>query len=100
MLLGSPPGGRSMSRPLSFRSLAAFVTPAWVPQSALSPRPLPEPRVVPPAQPGVRVLDQGPVHEGFAVPGAQTRGNEMFAPKAPPPPVPELPPDTKPTGND
>jgi hypothetical protein len=50
-------------------------------------------------EPGVKVLDRGPIHEAFAQPGADVRGKEgMTAPKAPPPPIPELPPDTKPDG--
>src|SRR5438046_840742 len=49
-------------------------------------------------EPGVQVLDKGPIHEAFAQPGADTRGKGLTAPKAPPPPVPELPPETKPDG--
>src|SRR5262249_40649586 len=49
-------------------------------------------------QPGVKVLDRGPIHEAFAQPGADVRGKGMTAPKAPPPPIPEIPPDTKPEG--
>ena len=49
-------------------------------------------------EPGVRVLDKGPIHEAFAQPGADVRGKGITAPKAPPPPIPELPPDTKPDG--
>lgn len=51
-----------------------------------------------PSEPGLQVLDRGPIHEAFAQPGADVRGKGMTAPKAPPPPVPELPPDTKPDG--
>jgi hypothetical protein len=52
------------------------------------------------ADDGVQVENRGPVHEAFANPGAPTRGGEGYnAPKAPPPPVPELPPDEKPTGD-
>jgi hypothetical protein len=49
---------------------------------------------------GVQIENRGPVHEAFANPGAQTRGGleSSAAPKAPPPPVPEIPPDEKPTG--
>lgn len=53
-------------------------------------------------QSGVQVENRGPVHEAFANPGAAVRGGEktgFSAPKAPPPPVPELPPDEKPSGN-
>lgn len=49
---------------------------------------------------GVQIENRGPVHEAFANPGAQTRGGleGSTAPKAPPPQVPEIPPDEKPTG--
>jgi len=46
----------------------------------------------------VKVLERGPVHEAFAQPGAEVRGPGMTAPKAPPEPIPEVPPDTKPEG--
>src|SRR5262245_54748237 len=49
-------------------------------------------------EPGVKVADKGPIHEGFAQPGAETRGKGVTAPKAPPKPIPELPPETKPDG--
>jgi hypothetical protein len=49
-------------------------------------------------EPGVKVADKGPIHEAFAQPGAETRGKGLTAPKAPPKPIPELPPDTKPEG--
>lgn len=53
-------------------------------------------------QSGIQVENRGPVHEAFANPGAAVRGDKegFTAPKAPPPPVPELPPDEKPSGND
>jgi hypothetical protein len=51
------------------------------------------------SQPGVKVADQGPIHEAFAQPGAEVRGKEMTAPKAPPPPINEVPPETKPDGD-
>ncbi|HQR08475.1 MAG TPA: YXWGXW repeat-containing protein [Gemmatales bacterium] len=48
---------------------------------------------------GIQVENRGPVHEAFANPGAPVRGKEgSFADKAPPPPVPELPPEEKPSG--
>ncbi|HMP16866.1 MAG TPA: hypothetical protein PKD72_07595, partial [Gemmatales bacterium] len=51
-------------------------------------------------QDGVQIENRGPVHEAFANPGAPTRGGEGYtAPKAPPPPVPEIPPDEKPLGD-
>jgi hypothetical protein len=57
----------------------------------------PEPTEQP--EPGIKVLDKGPVHEAFAQPGADVRGKGITAPKAPPAPIPELPPDTKPDGD-
>src|SRR3954470_16972388 len=50
-------------------------------------------------QPGIQVQDSGPVHEAFAQPGAPVKGPGQLIPKAPPPPVPELPPDVKPEGD-
>jgi hypothetical protein len=49
-------------------------------------------------QPGVTLVDKGPIHEAFAQPGAETRGKDMTAPKAPPEPINEVPPDIKPEG--
>lgn len=63
-----------------------------------APRPAEQPVPKPPEEPGVKVLEQGPVHEAFAQPGADVRGKGMTAPKAPPAPIPELPPDAKPDG--
>lgn len=61
-----------------------------------SPPSLPAPRVM--EEPGVQPLEKGPIHEAFADPGSPTRGEGMVAPKAPPPPVPEEPPESKPEG--
>ncbi|HSQ56019.1 MAG TPA: hypothetical protein VLM40_09750, partial [Gemmata sp.] len=61
-------------------------------QPELAPAPVEQP------EPGMKVLDKGPVHEAFAQPGAETRGKGVTAPKAPPPPIPEIPPETKPEG--
>lgn len=47
---------------------------------------------------GVQPLEKGPIHEAFAEPGGPTRGEGLTAPKAPPPPVPEEPPESKPEG--
>ncbi|GIW84187.1 MAG: hypothetical protein KatS3mg106_700 [Gemmataceae bacterium] len=69
---------------------------AWgqEPQSSL-----PAPREVTPAEEaGVQPLEKGPIHEAFAEPGGPTRGEGLTAPKAPPPPVPEEPPESKPEG--
>ncbi|HEY2785680.1 MAG TPA: hypothetical protein VGJ05_11985 [Fimbriiglobus sp.] len=78
---------------------AGAVVASGLPLNAQDAQPLPSPKPVEP-EPGVQVAEQGPIHEAFAQPGAAVRGKDMVAPKAPPPPVPELPPDTKPTGND
>ena len=50
-------------------------------------------------QPGVKVAEKGPIHEAFAQPGAEVRGKEMTAPKAPPAPIAEIPPEIKPEGS-
>jgi hypothetical protein len=81
-------------------SAAGFCLAVTLPAVAQDAQTLPSPRPAE-SQPGVKVAEQGPVHEAFAQPGAQVRGKEgTTAPKAPPPPVPELPPETKPAGND
>ncbi|WP_171474069.1 YXWGXW repeat-containing protein [Frigoriglobus tundricola] len=60
------------------------------------PRPPAKPENVPGAgKPRVTVVESGPVHEGFAQPGAHIRGRDITAPTAPPPPVDEIPPDAK-----
>ena len=60
---------------------------------------LPAPReVMPLEQAGIQPLEKGPIHEAFAEPGAPTRGEGLRAPKAPPPPIPEEPPESKPEG--
>ncbi len=64
---------------------------------AQDPPPFPKP-AAPELEKGIQVENRGPVHEAFAQPGAMIRGKDMTAPKAPPPPVPELPPDEKPDG--
>lgn len=49
---------------------------------------------------GVEVLTRGPVHEAFAVPVVNDPKPGLVAPKAPPGPIEELPPDQKPAGQD
>jgi WXXGXW repeat (2 copies) len=44
------------------------------------------------------VLTRGPIHEAFAQPLDVTGGPTMALPKAPPPPIRELPPDQQPEG--
>jgi hypothetical protein len=74
---------------------------------AQEPDPLPLPPPAVPAQPQkkiepsdapVVVVERGPVHEGFAQPGAGVRGKGITAPKAPPAPVDEATPAAKPEG--
>lgn len=97
------------------RGAALFAAVALVATTNAQP-PLPPPNPVPDQQdanpvqdekaveleqqePGVKVAEKGPIHEAFAQPGAEKRGQGMTAPKAPPKPIPELPPDTKPEGD-
>src|SRR5262245_16380227 len=49
-------------------------------------------------QPGVEILSRGPVHEAYAQPFTPDVTQVPAAPKAPPLPVPETPPDNKPDG--
>jgi YXWGXW repeat-containing protein len=90
------------------RGAALFAAIALVATADAQP-PLPPPTTVPDKQdakandseqpePGVKVAEKGPIHEAFAQPGADTRGKGMTAPRKPPNPIPELPPDTKPEG--
>jgi hypothetical protein len=60
---------------------------------------LPPPKPKPPdMEKGIQIENRGPIHEAFAQPGAETRGKGITAPKAPPPQIPEVPPDEKPSG--
>jgi hypothetical protein len=47
---------------------------------------------------GARVLTQGPIHEAFAEPIVFDPKPGPVVPKAPPKPIPEVPPDQKPEG--
>jgi len=49
---------------------------------------------------GTEVLTRGPVHEAFAEPVVFNPGPGPVVPKAPPPPVEEMPPDQRPEGAD
>ncbi|MBN9120879.1 MAG: hypothetical protein J0I06_17300 [Planctomycetes bacterium] len=69
--------------------------------------PIPLPLPPPPPRPAsksdgadnrVVLVERGPIHEGFAEPGAQVRGKGITAPKAPPAPVNEVPPLPRPEG--
>lgn len=48
---------------------------------------------------GIEVLARGPVHEAFALPADQQAGPGPVAPRKPPEPIDELPPDQKPDGD-
>ncbi len=52
------------------------------------------------ADDGITVLARGPVHEAFAAPTSSKPEPGPIAPKKPPAPVPEVPPDEKPKGQD
>jgi hypothetical protein len=66
--------------------------------------PLPAPRQVevdgkaPAPDNGIAVQTTGPIHEAFAQPIDKNPTPTVTVPKAPPPPVPELPPSEKPEG--
>ena len=47
---------------------------------------------------GVEPLARGPVHEAYALPADQQAGPGAIAPKQPPEPIEEVPPDQKPEG--
>jgi hypothetical protein len=49
-------------------------------------------------QPGVEVLTRGPIHEAFAETVTFDPQPGFIAPKAPPPPIEELPPEQRPEG--
>ena len=92
----------SRTLPIAF---ALFVAGTVSSQEPLPPLPPPDEQPLkkmdlpqPNPQPGIRVAEKGPIHEAFAQPGADVRGKEMTAPKAPPPPINEVPPDVKPDG--
>lgn len=69
-------------------------------QDPLPPLPPPDekPAKLEQPQPGVKVAEKGPIHEAYAQPGAEVRGKDITAPKAPPPAINEIPPDSKPEG--
>jgi hypothetical protein len=48
---------------------------------------------------GVEPLARGPVHEAYALPADQQVGPGAIAPRQPPEPIEEAPPDQKPEGN-
>jgi hypothetical protein len=50
------------------------------------------------ATPGVQVQPRGPIHQAFAQPGNLTPRPGPEVARKPPPPIPEVPPDRKPAG--
>jgi hypothetical protein len=52
-----------------------------------------------PPEPGVHILARGPVHEAYAKPLEMNPRPGPVAPRQPPPPIPEIPPDQKPPGD-
>lgn len=77
-------------------SLTAAQPPMPVPLPPLPATPVPG--VGPVADNGPEVLARGPLHEAFAATAEQPAPAEI-APKEPPKPIDELPPDQKPEGN-
>ncbi len=87
---------------VSFSCCSALLVTAFGQNTPAPPKPNPPVESKPGELPdGIQIENRGPVHEAFANPGAPTRGGSegSTAPKAPPPQVPELPPDEKPTGD-
>jgi len=88
------------------RLLLALLVAGWLAGLALAqqPPPPPQPPVPSPSVPadpaGPQELARGPVHEAFGQPVLFDPQPGPLAPKAPPPPVEELPPDQKPAGDD
>ena len=58
----------------------------------------PPPVVVPKKDDGITVLARGPIHEAFAQASETKPEPGLLVPKKPPIPVPEVPPDQKPKG--
>jgi hypothetical protein len=84
-------------------ALAALLTvrPALRAQAPGEPPPVPtENEINPPPTPDGAVVPQqsGPVHEAFAVPADRGPAVGPVAPRQPPAPVPEVPPDQRPEG--
>src|SRR5581483_1636341 len=79
-------------------ALAALAVGRTQAQDPLPP-PEPQPAQVAPEPQGVEVLTRGPVHEAFAEPVVFDPQPRPIVPKAPPPPIDELPPDQKPEGD-
>jgi hypothetical protein len=92
-----------LGRATALCAVLAFATTGRSQDLTPLPLPLPVPYAKPPAKTDaadsrVTVLEKGPIHEGFAQPGASVRGKGMTTPKAPPAPVEEVPPLPKPEG--
>src|SRR5439155_7565867 len=67
--------------------------------AALAVAPAPVRAQPPPPEPGVEVLTRGPVHEAYANAVSTQPMPGLIAPKPPPEPIEELPPDQKPAGD-
>lgn len=84
---------------LSFGRTAAVFTALAFATTARPQDPEPLPLPLPPKteKPDNRVVivERGPIHEGFAQPGANVRGRGITAPESPPAPVNEIPPEVK-----
>jgi hypothetical protein len=68
------------------------------PQAVQGPAPTPVADAAPEVPKGVDVMARGPVHEGFAAPGAEPKPTQAIA-KKPPAPMEELPPEDRPDGD-
>lgn len=82
---------------LHYRSFLAAALPTLLCSVALG-QPMPFDAPSPPE--AVEPLTRGPVHEAYAQPTDPPSGPGMAVPKAPPPPVPEVPPEERPAGDD
>jgi len=71
----------------------APIPPPPGPVAPVPPRPLPAVTAA-----GVQVLLRGPMHEAFAQPIRYTPMASVIAPRVPPPPIDEMPPEWRPSG--
>ncbi|MDB5313953.1 MAG: hypothetical protein JWO38_8155 [Gemmataceae bacterium] len=78
---------------------ALFIGSALLSAQQPPPPPAPDSAPVPGVPPGVEELTRGPVHEAFGRPVVYDPQPGPVAPKDPPPPVEEVPPDEGPAGN-
>lgn len=110
-LIGPPNGGQNItpahaapSPAAQFQGQSPSQNPAVPIPAAGQTTQLPAPKVLgadgktPADDGGIVVQTQGPLHEAYAQPIDQNPTPGAIVPKAPPPPVPELPPGEKPSG--